>query len=169
MNDKTKTIALFAKTALILYLIRFGLSLLIELFPKPVIALLGGHEDAAAAAVRSDALFRFLPLFCSAAVCLVCWYLVQKSVKSNTRESAGFALTVILVVLVLNPVATLFADRFSVLLLAHGAGSDDLAAYSLMKTAEGYVSLISDISYPLLTAAAAMNWYRCRYAGSEAQ
>ncbi len=160
MNDRRSIVTLYAKIALILYLIRFGVSLLIELFPAAVFGLFGQDARTAAAAGQFNAVLRFLPLICGAGVFLVCWYLVQASVKSNTKESAKLALTVILAVLVINPVASLISGHFSVLMLAHGAGSEDVAAYSLLKTAESYAALISCISYPLLAAAAAVNRWR---------
>ena len=160
MNDRRSTVTLYAKIALILYLIRFGLTLLIELFPEPVLRLLGRGTDIAPNLAQFSPALRYLPLICSAAIFLVCWYLLTASVKSNTKESARLALTAVLVVLVISPVASLITAHFTSALIVRLTGSAAYAAYSLVRTAEGYVSVISGISYPLLTAAAAVNRWR---------
>ena len=105
-------------------------------------------------------LLRFVPPLCAAAIFLVCWYLVTASVKSNTKESAQTALIVILAVLVINPVATVLGGSAIRMLIVRISSAAAYGAYSLLKTAEGYASLISGISWPLLVAAAAVNRYR---------
>ena len=168
MNDKTKTIALFAKTAWILYLVRTAALVLTELFPGGALKLFGRGE-LAANAEKISIVIRVLPALLAAAVFFGCWYLVRRSIRSDDRAQAQSALIAVIAVLVASPLLSLAGSLIVRSIILRQVGVDAYAGYTLLSTAKSYVGMISAASYPLLTAAAAMNWYRCRFAGSEAQ
>ena len=158
MNENTRHITLFIKIACILYVIRILLSLAVELFPRPFLSLMG--VDSARFIKLNSPLYSILPLLCAAAIFFVCCQLVNSAVTANTAERARFALTVTLAVLVISPITNVVGQAIITRVVYACHGASVIAAYQYLRTVEGYISLISSISYPLLTAAAAMNWQR---------
>lgn len=161
MSEQSKPEVSFAKAALVLFLIRMTAGVLVQLFPSAAAKLIGARNDTADFG-SIPLLLRVVPLLMTAGAFLLCYLLVMNGIRRASQRDAQLALTVILIVLALNPVVGTLRSRFSAALISHASGASSLAAYSILNTAEGLTGLISSIAYPLLTAAAAISWFRTR-------
>ncbi|MBQ5335330.1 MAG: hypothetical protein J6Z45_05220 [Oscillospiraceae bacterium] len=161
MNEQAKPAAAFAKAALILFLIRMAAGLLIQIFPAAAAVLIGGRNSTADFSAISP-LMRLMPLAIAAGVFLLCYGLVMSSIRSDDHRSARLALTVIMVVLTLNPNVSIVRSYFTSAWLDRTVNPSAIAAYQILQTADGLAGMIASIAYPLLTSAAAINWYRTR-------
>ena len=161
MSEQSKPEVSFAKAALVLFLIRMAAGVLVQLFPSAAAKLIGARSGTADFG-SIPLLLRAVPLLMTAGAFLLCYLLVMNGIRRASQRDAQLALTVILIVLALNPVVGTLRSWFSAALISHASGASSLAAYSILNTAEGVAGLISSIAYPLLTAAAAISWFRTR-------
>ena len=161
MNGQPKAEVSFAKAALVLFLIRMTAGVLVQLFPSAAAKLIGARSGTADFG-SVPLLLRVVPLLMTTGAFLLCYLLVMNGIRRASQRDARLALTVILIVLALNPVVSILLSQFSAVLLSRTAGASALAAYSILNSAEGVAGLISSIAYPLLTAAAAISWFRTR-------
>lgn len=166
MQDDTKLIRTFAFAGLLMHIIRTVLNLGIRLYPAPVLQLLGMDDLAEAASTVRHPLLLVGALF-SLAVYVLFYYLLRMQIAAPTQFSGallGLMLGGRLALAVIQPIISYFSN----ILIARLWSAVALAAYSSVNIATGWLSAIDTLAFPLLVAAAGMNWYRYRHLVSPA-
>ena len=166
MSEQSKPEVSFAKAALVLFLIRMTAGVLVQLFPSAAAKLIGSRISSADYSAVSP-LLRLMPLVIAAGIFLLCYGLVMSSIRSGDHKSARTALAIILIVLALNPIVSTVRSYFNAVWLGRTASPAALAAYSTLRTLDGLAGMIASIAFPLLTAAAAIQWYRTKEQGNQ--
>lgn len=156
MEDKTKVIRTFAFTGVVLHTVWKLLEVGIRLHPELILSLIGSpYKDAD---IMRSPLTIVMPLL-SLAVFWLFYYLLHTQIAAPTSFS-GVLLGVMLggrfALAVVEPAVQSVLN--TVLLWMYSAES--LGAYSMAMNVASWFGLIDTLAFPLLIAAAGMNWYR---------
>lgn len=167
MQENTKLIRTFSFAGLLLHIIWTVLNIGIRLYPEPVLQLIGTAELAEKTNVIRHPLFFIYPLF-SLAVYVLFYYLLHAQIAAPTQFSGtllGLMLGGRFALAVIQPVISYITS----ILIARLWSTAALGAYSSLSVVTGWFGVIDTLAFPLLAAAAAMNWYRYRYQMPHAQ
>lgn len=167
MEDNTKLIRTFAFTGLLLHIIWTVLNVGVRIHPELVLQLWGTADLAEEAAVIRHPLFLIYPLV-SLAVYVLFYYLLHAQIAAPTQFSGtllGLVLGGTLALAVIQPVISSVTN----ILISRLMGAAALGAYASVNVVTGWFGVIDTLAFPLLAAAAAMNWYRYRYQMPQAQ
>ena len=155
MYQIRQTAVRFADTALLLTGINAGLDFLIRLYPTVV-----SHNQIVA---ENKAVLLNPLTYLSSVISLVLFIVLYVKLKRDIADGAKNAGTLLVLVLVFMggmPVVSLLLNWLRTLFIRYRYSSEQLAAVSMLSSAFSLTALISALSRPLLTAAAALN-YAC--------
>ena len=161
MNEQTKPIHTLAKCGLVLQIICTGLNIGFQIFALPLMKLI--HQSVNAeklAAASRNPLGYVMPLL-GIAVYLLLYFLLRTQIE-HPSASAGTVLILILTAVPVMSVISLIFNLFVNQIIARLYDAETMGALAYIKSIAGFLTVISSITYPLLAAAAGMNWQRCR-------
>ena len=165
MNNETKPMHTLAKCGLIVQIFCASLNIAALIFAEPFLKLLRQNvsSEKLSAAVMNP-LGYVMPMLGVAVYVLL--FLLLRSQIEHPSASAGTVLILILASIPVMSVLSIFFNLFATRMIVTMYDAETMAALSYVRSAAGFLTVIGGIAYPLLAAAAGMNWQRWRQLSS---
>ena len=165
MEEQIKPIRTLALAGLILHTVWTAINIVTRLFPQPFLTLLRSPFSEEVAKLTGNPLLLLMPLI-SLGVYILLFCLLHGQLQSPTNAAGtlfGMTLGAVPALSVISFLMS-FVTR-TVIMAYHDAAT--LGAYSVLNSGLSYVQIIDSLAFPLLIAAAAMNWQRVRSAAPQ--
>ncbi len=154
MNEIHAAAKRCAAVGLILMLITSGLSMLVRIFPEPVLKIFRLET------VNRSMLLNPLTYLSSiiAFGIFILLYILLKSDLDGKSHIAGVLLTLVLVYIGAMPVLSLVLSAITRTAISVMTSAAEVGSYSMVETVINCIGIIGTLSRPLLAVAAALNW-----------
>lgn len=160
MNDNVKPIRSMAITAIVLQAIETLIFFIIHSAPSAFLSLMYSSELADSTAAVNHPLVYVVPLLRLIAVVLFGWVLLSECKKPS--GGAGVLMILIPVSTVVLGIISYAMNIFTASFLSYLFTTKDAAAMSMLNSLTSITGLITAPVFPLLAAAAGVNWFRKR-------
>lgn len=162
MEDRLKPIRMLAITGMILHTIWAALQCAV-VSQSEIILKLMRFSGVSGADINFGKPLSFLYPVVSLVIVVLLFSYLMKQVR-NGGGQPGLLFVLVLVSLIALPVFGSVAERVQMILVSRALGGvESVAALSYIRAAQGIVNYLDTAALPCLTAAAGMNWYRCKY------
>lgn len=154
MNELNQKAKLCATISLILLLFCSVLSMLVRIFPQPVMAIF--HLDEVNRGMLLNPLM-YLSAIISFAIFILLYCLLKSDMDGKTHMG-GVLLILVLAYIGVMPFISLPLNNVTRIVLYRMTSASEVAAYSAVETVIAYIGAAGTLCRPLLAVAAALNW-----------
>lgn len=169
MQEHIKPLRMILNAAVTLEILNCVLSLTARFFPQRILTVYGvlfsnrqyESEDIAQVSAMLHHPMSILPLLIRLTVFLSLYMLVRKQIEKPTDFSGVLFGLTLAAMPVLSVIISIISRVTSIVLLRQrDCNPASFAAYSIVISAINLLGIVNILAFPLLIAAAGMNWYR---------
>ena len=162
MNEIHAAAKRLALTGLILMLAASGLSMLVRIFPEPVLAIY--HLEPVNRLMLLNPL-TYLSSVIAFGIYILLYFLLKNDLDGKSHI-AGTLLTLVLIYIGAMPVISLVLSTVTRTAIFAMNSAAEVGSYSMVKTVINCIGIIGALSRPLLAVAAALNWADSKQRGA---
>lgn len=162
MNEIHAAAKRLALTGLILMLVASGLSMLVRIFPEPVLAIY--HLESVNRLMLLNPL-TYLSSIIAFGIYILLYFLLKNDLDGKSHI-AGTLLTLVLIYIGAMPLITLLLSMVTRTAISVMTSAAEVGSYSMVETVINCISIIGALSRPLLAVAAALHWADSKQRGA---